>query len=183
MKNADLSSVLKQFNEKCKMNFEQRFGQYEKDAEEKFTTFTAGNRVEYVAGKSKGKIIIPVAYEPAFFTMLGFTLDQLLVYHTKKVTANHFPALNIASHLLLIYTDIINGHHVGDTQSALLRTVPLTHGDFKKIAHLSFAHPHYYTLRRNRIESIAIVLCDEYGNPIKFKSGRVHIALHFRKVI
>ena len=136
---------------------------------------------DVATGKNVKRRIIPICLDYGFFEYLGFS-NKEVKKALKNIEATRQPFLDIKSHLVLIYTDIIVDHNVGDTSSSLLRVTPLTSGNFKDIAHCTFANPNYYALRRKRIESISILLCDEYGNQIQFKSGCVHLTLHFRKV-
>ena len=108
---------------------------------------------------------------------------RLMKGEKEKLTASFKPDLDIRSNLLFIYTDLIRDHFVGDTSSQLLRVVPLSKGEYETIEHVSFSNPYYYKIRSNHVESISVLLCDETGQQLEFKSGRVYMNLHFKKSI
>lgn len=118
--------------------------------------------------------------------LLGFKKDQL-ARHSVKLTdaiketpAKYEADIKGGRNFIFIYTDIIRERLVGDSASALLRTVPLARGKFQEIGYAEFNPPFYYDVSRSRIESIDVLLCDEQGHQLKFASGRVHINLHFK---
>ena len=63
----------------------------------------------------------------------------------------------------------------------MLRVLPLGQKHNEPISHVSISDTYYYPLKLNRIESISILLCDENGREIKFKHGRIHLVMHFRR--
>lgn len=84
--------------------------------------------------------------------------------------------------LMYVYTDIIRDHFVAGTLSPILRAVPLTKGIYEGIGYCSFEHLVYYPVRKNLIESIAILLTHDHGDQVRFASeGRVFLSLNFRK--
>lgn len=143
-----------------------------------------------IKGGFNGKAIFyPQIFELNLVRTLGFDsntyFNQLRNSEKnqyKYVHAKAKPEIGIKSHLLFIYTDIIKEHFVGDRSTRLLRVVPLSKGNFERLGHVSFTQPIYYPVRSCKIETINILMCDENGSQVKFKSGRTFISLHFRKV-
>ena len=123
-----------------------------------------------------------------FMRALGFDLYSftLKVIDANKngydeITAQHQPELGPKSHLVFIYSDIVHEHFVGDTYARVLRVIPLNRGQSDTLHHTTFTTPYYYPVRANRIEDIGIKICNEEGEFIKFKSGRVFLSLHFKR--
>ena len=82
---------------------------------------------------------------------------------------------------LLVYTDFIEDQYFGDSRSSILRTVNIkANSNLENVTF--FDNPHYLNVKKTRIHTINIEICDIYGNPIKFQDlfSNVHITLHFR---
>ena len=157
--------------------------------EKKKVVLTAGEKKHFGEGLQP-LMIYPNIMDQDIYTLLGFDQTKYLKNSLKlekgkknTLTASYLPDLEVRSNLLLIYSDLVTPHHVGDSYSELLRVVPLSKGSYESVGHLSFSNPYYYQIKKSRVESISILLCDETGQQIKFKSGRVHISLHFTKVL
>ena len=91
---------------------------------------------------------------------------------------------NVAESIFLMYvfTDIIRDHPVGGDNQPLLRAVPLTSGIYEGIGYCTFENRIYYPVRKNLIDSIAIMLTHDNGDRVKFApGGRVFISLDFQK--
>uniref|UniRef100_A0A158P4E6 Uncharacterized protein n=1 Tax=Tetranychus urticae TaxID=32264 RepID=A0A158P4E6_TETUR len=134
------------------------------------------------------KPIIPLFQDQSFLRILGFdtnTLEKdyeaLQKGRTKEIIASYQPETGPNAHLMFIYTDLIDDHFVGDVSARVLRVVPLDKQSKNTLAHVTFNNPYYYPVRSNNIEDISILLCDETGQQIRFKSGRVFLSLHFKR--
>lgn len=129
--------------------------------------------------------LVPICSDPNFFKYLGFNTlyldfdidEKRSFYADKEVNFDFSP------HLMYVYFDFVDAHCIGDNLSESLRVLPLHHSDKPKITQSSITNPNYFRLRLDRYESLKIVLCNEFGEKIKFKSGRVNLTLHFRKII
>jgi len=83
--------------------------------------------------------------------------------------------------LLFIYTDIIKEQLVGNSRSALIRTVHVEN-DHSKGAYVSYQYPQYFPVNSTEIDSINIRITDETGQPVEFVDALVAITLHFRPI-
>lgn len=165
------------------------FEEHEESVTEKDKDKDTEKRIRIVGGSDGKYKVYPQIYELNLVKTLGFDsntffnqLRNAVKNQLKYVHAKSRPEIGIKSHLLFIYTDIIREHFVGDATSRLLRVVPLSKGNFEKLGHVSFPQPIYYPVRSCKIETINIIMCDESGSQVKFKSGRTFISLHFRKL-
>lgn len=136
------------------------------------------------------KGIYPIFTDHTFIRALGFDnntfaseMKEAVTEDLQEIKAQNQPDLGPKSHLLFIYSDIIHEHFVGDTAARVLRVVPLNREPSDRLGHMTFTSPYYYPVRSNKIEDISIVLCDETGNQIRFKTGRVYLSLHFKKTV
>lgn len=130
--------------------------------------------------------VYPAFADEILLNMLGFDHHNYMMAVTDESSDNpsvriaqHKPDTSTKSHLMFIYTDIIKDHYVGDSKTRLLRVVPLKRDQIDKIGQMTYNVPHYYPVRSNKIEDISIKLTDEMGSPMKFKTGRIFISLHF----
>lgn len=83
---------------------------------------------------------------------------------------------------LFVYTNLIRHHPVGNTESQLLRVIPVPNGStFGDIVTEEFKSPLFYPLLHTHITSIEIKICDGSNQLIKFNSGRVIIVLEVRR--
>lgn len=145
-------------------------------------TVSGDQEWEYTAER----IIIPHFNNPDILPLLGFTesmndflLNLNLAKREKTVLASSY-SKNVF--LMYVYTDIIRDHNVGGTKAPVLRTVPLSAGIYAGIGYATFEHRIYYPIRKNHIESIAVLLLDDTGEQIKFANiGRVFLSLDFRR--
>jgi len=44
-----------------------------------------------------------------------------------------------------------------------------------------FQNPYYFPLSKSVVDTVGILLCDEYGDNLKLDKGPVTLTLHFRK--
>lgn len=112
---------------------------------------------------------------------VGISVDQLFFpeeYHpipniTPQLT---YPILNY----MYIYSEIIKPRYVGDVRSRYLKVLPKldSRADIIKIDNIE-----YCPVEKSYIENISILICDDQGIQINFKSGTspTYIMLHFIK--
>lgn len=81
---------------------------------------------------------------------------------------------------ILIYSDLIASHHVGDSFAPLLRVIPcMSEKEEQIVKH--FHTPFYFPLRKHFIDTIEIELKTSSGENIIFSGGKTHIVLSFRR--
>ena len=97
-----------------------------------------------------------------------------------KIDATSCVDLNIKTHNLFIYTNIVKDTLVGNYFVPLLRTVPTREKNRNTYVSVSFTNPYYLPLVSNYIKQITIDIKDDQGENIKFQSGKVTAKLHFR---
>ena len=106
---------------------------------------------------------------------------------SKKV--GKFPTdLTGGCNTIFLYCDLVQNEILGDTQSALLRAIPLnerqTGGSQQQQNCRSFGNLQWRRIVKSSIESISVSLRNETGHLIPFLSrGRTNLTLHFRKRI
>ena len=142
------------------------------------------NRIVYSPGHGPGTYIGIRIHNEEFIEMLGFYPQNFIVYYgIRDLIADFEPFLNREAQLMFIYSDIIRGHIVGDKISECLRVVPLTKTTSEDVGYLTFPTEQFFPTRSGRIDSIAIKIADEFGEPIPFKGlGKVYLTLKFRKL-
>ena len=95
--------------------------------------------------------------------------------------------LNAGSHTMFLYCDLVQNETLGDTQTALLRSIPLksitlaqTMGE---VNHKSFTNLQWKRIVKPQFQSISLTLANEMGQKMPFLScGRTNITLAFRPV-
>ena len=93
--------------------------------------------------------------------------------------------LNAGSHTMFLYCDLVQNETLGDTQTALLRSIPLksvtvaqTMGE---VNHKSFANLQWKRIVKSQFQSISLTLANEIGQKMPFLSrGRTNVTLAFR---
>ena len=93
--------------------------------------------------------------------------------------------LNAGSHTMFLYCDLVQNETLGDTQTALLRSIPLksmtlahTMGE---VNHKSFTNLQWKRIVKPQFQSISLTLANEMGQKMPFLScGRTNITLAFR---
>ena len=93
--------------------------------------------------------------------------------------------LNAGSHTMFLYCDLVQNEMLGDTQTALLRSIPLksmtlahTMGE---VNHKSFTNLQWKRIVKPQFQSISLTLANEMGQKMPFLScGRTNITLAFR---
>ena len=88
-----------------------------------------------------------------------------------------------AVHSLYVYSDIVKEQRVGDSMAPLLEIVPVRGVPGNRI-HYSVNPLTYLPVNRDYIDSINIVIMDEYGNPVVFPDDVENVVcrMRFRRV-
>ena len=120
-----------------------------------------------------------------FAAILGFGSRRFFDWINKEsaiVSASNGLDLNLKTHNIFIYSDIVRYTLVGNTYAPLLRMVPTYNENRSKYVTEQFVNRYYHSLNSSYIKQISISILDDQGDPIKFRSGKVSVVLHFRKV-
>ena len=96
----------------------------------------------------------------------------------------HWPVdVNAGSHTMFLYCDLVQNDTLGDTQTALLRSIPLdslssTNQYIREVNHRSFSNLQWKTIYKSQFQSITLTLANEMGQRMPFLScGRTSITL------
>ena len=100
----------------------------------------------------------------------------------KNIRATNTIDLNLTTHNLYIYSNIVSEMIVGDVYAQLLKIVNTRNGAYGENVFIRYENPDYVKLNSNYIKNIRINIKDSLGENFKFQSGNVLIKLHFRKV-
>ena len=107
----------------------------------------------------------------------SFKLDE---EHPKTFVANDHSNIIGNVYNIYVYCNIVEPTLVGDAYVPLLDAIGI--GDIKsKYISLKYENPHYMRLLTGNFQEIEIKLCDDIGDLLKFKWGKVLIKLHFRQ--
>lgn len=109
---------------------------------------------------------------------LGLVFESL----PKLFNAINCVDLNIKTHNMFVYTNIIKEILVGNNYMPLLRTVATHEKNRGTYISENYIVPYYLPLSSNYIKQITIDLRDDQGENIKFRGGKVTVMLHFRMV-
>ena len=95
--------------------------------------------------------------------------------------------LNAGSHTTFLYCDLVQNETLGDTQTALLRSIPLKGialaQTMCEVNHKSFTNLQWKRIIKPQFQSICLTLANEMGQKMPFLScGRTNITLAFRPV-
>ena len=117
----------------------------------------------------------------------GFHGDQ---QHTSELTnvktSGQWPVdVNAGSHTMFLYCDLVQNETLGDTQTALLRSIPLeslfSTKRRREVNHRSFSNLQWKPIYKSQFQSITLTLANEMGQQMPFLScGRTSIALALR---
>ena len=88
---------------------------------------------------------------------------------------------------MFLYCDLVQNEILGDTQTALLRSIPLErfswtdHRERKEVNHRSFSNLQWKRIYKSQFQSITLTLANEMGKRMPFLScGRTSITLALR---
>ena len=95
--------------------------------------------------------------------------------------------LKAGSPTIFLYCDLVQNEILGDTQTALLRSIPLEslswtdHRKTKEVNHRSFSNLQWKRIYKSQFQSITLTLANEMGQRMPFLScGRTSITLALR---
>ena len=122
-----------------------------------------------------------VQMDPIVCDILGFKHKY---FSGQKFTAEYIPALDRAIDNLFVYSDITEHIFVGNTKAPVICIIPRdkekekVHGG---ISSWAVENPTYIPVIRQAFNQQRIIIMDEAGVPIPFKTGKTVLLLHFRK--
>ncbi len=109
---------------------------------------------------------------------LGFGLSGRFI--RSHNVAQHPPDVTGGFNSLYVYSDLIKPQFVGDTETQLLRIVPVR-GSFGDIVVRDYSTIHYLDVLKKRFDSVEISIKDDVNTGINFQFGKTVLKLHFRK--
>ena len=89
--------------------------------------------------------------------------------------------LDLTTHNLFVYSDIIEQTILGGHYHPLLAIIPTRNADYNSYVTERFTTPQYIPLNTNILNGIKITIKDDQDELIRFNAGRVLLSLHFRK--
>jgi len=146
----------------------------------KFHYFEVKNRVRIEFNKKLEHNILKISKNLSI--MLGFDGETTFKgdIDDSISIATNAPNLVHGFEHIFIYTDIIQPQVVGTSMVPLLRRLSFERSPISvtKI----FMKPFYFPLSKCTIDTIGVVICNEYGDKLKFDKGPVTLTLHFRRI-
>ncbi len=109
--------------------------------------------------------------------VLGFKNNRFVLPYT---LADYPPDITGGFTDLYIYTDLIEPQIVGDSETQLLRIVPLR-GEFGDVVVNDYTNIHYLNVLNKRFDSVEVSIKDHTSTPIHFQYGKTILKLHFRR--
>ena len=108
--------------------------------------------------------------------MGNYDYDDKSMVHKAK----YMHDIHAVLHNLYVYLNIVKHILVGNEYFPLLRIIDTSRRHGSNV-YKSFQNPFYVELKYDRIASIRLSLCDDQGDIVKLKSGKVICILHFRQ--
>ena len=135
----------------------------------------------YQLPNAKVVLELPETYEIAMgkglAEMLGFVKTN---FKGGKHESQYPLELDAGITEILVYSDVIASHHVGDTNVPLLRIIPCMNEKNEQIVK-HYEKPIYFPVRKQFIETIEIELRTSAGKKITFMGGKTIACLSFRR--
>ena len=113
--------------------------------------------------------------------MLGLKYPRFLMGVDTPFSGEYEIDLSRGLTSFFIYTNIVHPRIVGDTQSPLLRIVPIS-GHRGQIISETFDNVQYVPINRANVREINILIRDQGGKVVPFKRGSLSLTLHARKI-
>ena len=107
-----------------------------------------------------------------------------VINNVKSKTFGRFPIdLRGGCHTIFLYCDLVQNENLWDTQTALLRAIPLQIDQpGQHLNYQTFTNLQWQRIVKSSIESITVLLRSESGQLMPFLSqGRTNITLPFRR--
>lgn len=98
-----------------------------------------------------------------------------------KVVANKLSDLRMSAYNIFVYSNLVRSTLVGSSEVPLLRTIPILQEQEGKNVGLAFDRLRYRPLASNFFSFIDIRLCDDMGDDLDFKAGKVVVTLNIRR--
>ena len=111
--------------------------------------------------------------------ILGFKTEWIGYGKHRNTSA---PSLNRGLTSLYVYSDIADPRPVGDVSAPLLRIVPIENGGRFSDAYKEFRNIHYIPISNTSTDLVHVLIRDDTGAEVPFRSGKVVITLHFKQV-
>ena len=99
-----------------------------------------------------------------------------------RVNTSKYSNFDFEGGEILIYSDIVEHNHIGNTMGQLLRVVSPKYENLNLKSSLIFHSPHYVPVVSSRIITINLELRSLIGEYYPIESGHCIIKLHFRKI-
>ena len=103
-------------------------------------------------------------------------------WHTVEDSARGSVDLTGGRYHFFLYCDCIQYQMVGDAYAPVLRTIKIT-GEWGEVVSLQYTAPHYVPVSKSFIDTIALEIRSDTGEPIDFLYGKILAKLHFRKKV
>lgn len=108
---------------------------------------------------------------------LGFT--SFNSFGIGETEAESAPMFNLGMHHIYIYCDIVKPQIVSNSLVPLLRVCDVK-GKFGEVQ-TEYFRPYYLPLSRTSIDTIDILICNEFGETVRLHDGPTTVTLHFRR--
>jgi hypothetical protein len=116
---------------------------------------------------------------PRLGRILGF---EKFDFTSGVTTGIHHSDIDEGMSAIYVYSNIVQNQLVGDSLVPLLRVVPIRGSRGELYRSEEFLHPHYLPTVKETTSELQFHLRRDDGTPISFKTGKVVLTLHFRKV-
>lgn len=119
---------------------------------------------------------------PGLGHLLGFSDKQIGRALGPKVVSDYALDIKAGVYGIYVYSSLIQDQIVGDTRAPLLRVVPIGEDSDTSPTYVKvYDTPDFYPLAVNRFENVEIFIYSDFGESIKFISGKTVVKLRFRK--
>lgn len=98
-----------------------------------------------------------------------------------SIKAENLPDLRMGCYSIFIYSNLVRETLVGHMFAKILRTIPVRKESDGKTIGISFHPIRYRPLASNFFEYVDIKLCDDMGNKLEFRSGKVIVTIRIRR--
>jgi hypothetical protein len=116
---------------------------------------------------------------PQLGRILGFETYE---FTTGVTGSKHHSDIDEGMSAIYVYSNIVQNQLVGDSLVPLLRVVPIRGARGELYRSEEFLHPHYLPTVKETTSELQFHLRRDDGSDISFKTGKVVLTLHFRKI-
>lgn len=129
----------------------------------------------------KVALYVPETYEVTFTKALADMLGFTEQHFTRGSYNSTYPLeLHAGITEIMVYSDILESHHVGDAHVPLLRIIPCLNEKGDQIVK-HYEKPIYFPLKKQFLDTIEIELRTSSGQNIIFTGGKTIVCLSFRR--